>query len=70
MHTTVTRKIWSTENKCTIKNYKMLKIFVTDISLSKFILSVSNFARQRLNSFKVLALVSLFVKLFHAIAPL
>ena len=37
---------------------------------SKFILSVSNFARQRLNSFKVLALVSLFVKVFHAIAPL
>ena len=37
---------------------------------SKFILSLSNFARQRLNSFKVLALVSLFVKLFHATAPL
>ena len=29
-----------------------------------------NFTRQRLNSFKVLALVSLFVKVFHAIAPL
>ena len=36
----------------------------------KCILSVSNFTRQRLNSFKVLALVSLFVKVFHAIAPL
>ena len=35
---------------------------------SKFILS--NFTRQRLNSFKVLVLVSLFVKVFHAIAPL
>ena len=33
-------------------------------------LSVLNFTRQRLNSFKVLALVSLFVKVFHAIAPL
>ena len=32
---------------------------------SKFILSVSNFARQRLNTFKVLSLVSLFVKLFQ-----
>ena len=32
---------------------------------SKFILSVSNFARQRLNSFKALALVSQFVKLFQ-----
>ena len=34
------------------------------------ILPVSNFTRQRLKSFKVLALVSLFVKVFHAIAPL
>ena len=37
---------------------------------SKCILSISNFKRQRLNSFKVLAPVSLFVKVFHAIAPL
>ena len=57
--------------------FKLRKIFVTLIFVlvvakiaSKFILSVSNFARQRFNSFKVLALVSLFVKLFHAIAPL
>ena len=34
------------------------------------ILPVSNFTRQRLKSFKVLALVSLFVKVFHVIAPL
>ena len=33
-------------------------------------LSVSNFTRQRLNSFKVLVLVSLFVQVLHAIAPL
>ena len=32
---------------------------------SKFILSVSKFARQRLNTFKVLSLVSLFVKLIQ-----
>ena len=37
---------------------------------SKYILSISNFKRQRLNSFKVLAPVSLFVKVFHAIVPL
>ena len=37
---------------------------------SKFILSVSNFAKQHLNSLKVLALVFLFVKMFHASAPL
>ena len=37
---------------------------------SKFIISVSNLTRQHLNSFKVLALVSLFVKVFHVIAPL
>ena len=37
---------------------------------SKFIWSVSNFARQHLNFLKVLALVSLFVKMFHATAPL
>ena len=36
----------------------------------KFILSVSNFRRQHLKSFNVVAVVSLFVKLFHAIAPL
>ena len=37
---------------------------------SKFILSVSNFLKQRFKSFKVLAVVSMFVKLFQAIAPL
>ena len=37
---------------------------------SKCILSISNFKRQRLNSFKVLTPVSLFVKVFHAIVPL
>ena len=37
---------------------------------SKFILSVSNFAKQHLNSLKVLALVFLFVKMIHASAPL
>ena len=38
---------------------------------SKFMLSVSNFRKQRLKSSKVLAVVSMFVKLFrHAIAPL
>ena len=37
---------------------------------SKFMLSASNFRRQRLKSFKVLAVASLFVKLFHAIALL
>ena len=33
MHTTITRKIRSTESKCTIKSYKLLKMFVTDISV-------------------------------------
>ena len=37
---------------------------------SKFILSLSNFRKQRLKSFKVLAVVSMFVRLFQAIAPL
>ena len=57
---------------------KLLKVFITKISIfscskkrgTKFILSVSHFTRQRLNSFKILALVSLFIKLFHVIAPL
>ena len=43
------------------------------LTCSRFILSVSNFARQHLNSFKVLALhycVSLFAKVFRAIARL
>ena len=33
MQTTITRKIRSTESKCTIKNSKLLKMFVTDISV-------------------------------------
>ena len=43
------------------------------LTCSRFILSVSNFARQHLNSFKVLALhycVSLYVKVFRVIACL
>ena len=43
------------------------------LTCSRFILSVSNFARQHLNSFKVLAVhycVSLYVKVFRAIACL
>ena len=46
-----------------------LFLVVAKIGL-KCILSISNFKRQRLNSFKVLAPVSLFVKVFHAIVPL
>ena len=52
-----------------IRNPLSLFLVVAKIG-SKCILSVSNFTRQRLNSFKVLALVSLFVRVFHAIAPL
>ena len=48
-----------------IRNPLSLFLVVAKIG-SKCILSVSNFTRQRLNSFKVLALVSLFVKVFHA----
>ena len=47
----------------------MISLFLEEAKIgSKCILSVSNFTRQRLNSFK--ALVSLFVKVFYAIAPL
>ena len=53
------------------KQLKPISLFLVVARIgSKFILSVLNFARQRLNPFKVLALVSLFVKVFLAIAPL
>ena len=55
----------------TVKSIRNRYLFLVVAEIgSTFILSVSNFARQRLNSFVILALVSLFVKVFHAIAPL
>ena len=36
MHTTITRKIMSTERKCTIKNQKQFKMFVTDSKADLF----------------------------------
>ena len=70
MHTTITKKIRSTENKCTIK-IKNCLTYLQPISLFLVVakigskLSVSKFARESLNSFKVLSLVSLFVNLFQ-----